>query len=184
MTEMLSSTPSIAHRSPHPRRVFVLGATGTIGRATVHALLQRGHEVVCLVRPRVGVGGCAGRQCQAPRRSHAPLRRCHRPRIAGARRLSWRALRCAGVLHGVTNRSAEGCLGHRSPGAPPRADRSARRRRVACGAAVGDLRAETSAGLSARQARVRERAYRIRRHVLDRQAYGVTSSRCRARSRV
>jgi divinyl chlorophyllide a 8-vinyl-reductase len=40
-----------------PRRVFVLGATGTIGRATVRALVQRGHEVVCLVRPRAGVGG-------------------------------------------------------------------------------------------------------------------------------
>ncbi len=39
------------------RRVFVLGATGTIGRATVRALLRRGHEVVCLVRPRAGVGG-------------------------------------------------------------------------------------------------------------------------------
>ena len=40
-----------------PRRVFVLGATGTIGRATVRALLRRGHEVVCLVRARAGVGG-------------------------------------------------------------------------------------------------------------------------------
>jgi divinyl chlorophyllide a 8-vinyl-reductase len=37
--------------------VFVLGATGTIGRATVAALVQRGHEVVCFVRPRAGVGG-------------------------------------------------------------------------------------------------------------------------------
>ena len=44
-------------QSPHPRRVFVLGATGTIGRATVHALVRRGHEVVCFVRPRAGVGG-------------------------------------------------------------------------------------------------------------------------------
>jgi len=43
--------------SPHPRRVIVLGATGTIGRATVRALVARGHEVVCLVRPRAGVGG-------------------------------------------------------------------------------------------------------------------------------
>ncbi len=33
------------------RRVFMLGATGTIGRATVHALVQRGHDVVCFVRP-------------------------------------------------------------------------------------------------------------------------------------
>lgn len=46
-----------ARRSPQPRRVFVLGATGTIGRATVRALVQRGHEVVCFVRPRAGVGG-------------------------------------------------------------------------------------------------------------------------------
>ncbi|MCX2864596.1 NAD(P)H-binding protein [Paucibacter sp. PLA-PC-4] len=38
------------------RRVFMLGATGTIGQATVRALLRRGHEVVCLVRPRSGVG--------------------------------------------------------------------------------------------------------------------------------
>ena len=33
------------------QRVFVLGATGTIGRATVRALLERGHDVVCFVRP-------------------------------------------------------------------------------------------------------------------------------------
>ncbi len=33
------------------RRVFVLGGTGTIGRATVWALVARGHEVVCFVRP-------------------------------------------------------------------------------------------------------------------------------------
>jgi len=36
------------------RRVFMLGATGTIGRATVRALVARGHEVVCLVRARAG----------------------------------------------------------------------------------------------------------------------------------
>ena len=38
-------------------RVFVLGATGTIGRACVRALLRRGYEVVCFVRPRAGVKG-------------------------------------------------------------------------------------------------------------------------------
>jgi divinyl chlorophyllide a 8-vinyl-reductase len=38
-------------------RVFMLGATGTIGQATVRALLRHGHEVVCLVRPRAGVAG-------------------------------------------------------------------------------------------------------------------------------
>ncbi len=51
------TAPATAPRSPRPQRVFVLGATGTIGRATVRALLRRGHEVVCLVRPRAGVGG-------------------------------------------------------------------------------------------------------------------------------
>jgi divinyl chlorophyllide a 8-vinyl-reductase len=35
----------------------MLGATGTIGRATVRALVQRGHEVVCFVRPKAGAGG-------------------------------------------------------------------------------------------------------------------------------
>ncbi len=37
-----------------PRRVCLLGATGTIGQATRRALTRRGHEVVCLVRPRAG----------------------------------------------------------------------------------------------------------------------------------
>lgn len=41
----------------HAKRVFVLGATGTIGRAAARALVMRGHEVVCFVRPRAGVGG-------------------------------------------------------------------------------------------------------------------------------
>ncbi len=49
--------PAAAPRSPQPRRVFVLGATGTIGQATVRALVRRGHDVVCLVRPRAGFGG-------------------------------------------------------------------------------------------------------------------------------
>lgn len=38
-------------------RVAVLGATGTIGQATVRALLRAGQDVTCLVRPRAGVGG-------------------------------------------------------------------------------------------------------------------------------
>ncbi|CAM2968848.1 NAD(P)H-binding protein [Methylobacterium mesophilicum] len=36
--------------APPSRRVLVLGGTGTIGRATVRALVSRGHAVVCLVR--------------------------------------------------------------------------------------------------------------------------------------
>ncbi|TCO74057.1 NAD(P)H-binding protein [Rhodovulum euryhalinum] len=48
---MTTPVPPAARPSPAPRRVFLLGATGTIGRATVTALLERGHEVVCFVRP-------------------------------------------------------------------------------------------------------------------------------------
>jgi divinyl chlorophyllide a 8-vinyl-reductase len=39
------------------RRVFVIGGTGTIGQATVRALVRRGHSVVCFVRAKAGVGG-------------------------------------------------------------------------------------------------------------------------------
>jgi divinyl chlorophyllide a 8-vinyl-reductase len=51
MTDSPASSSAEDH-SPRPRRVLLLGATGTIGRATLRALLQRGHEVVCLVRQR------------------------------------------------------------------------------------------------------------------------------------
>ncbi len=45
-------------KAPRARkRVLLLGATGTIGRATAAALIGRGHDVVCFVRPRAGVGG-------------------------------------------------------------------------------------------------------------------------------
>jgi divinyl chlorophyllide a 8-vinyl-reductase len=37
--------------------VLLLGATGTIGRATAQALVARGHRVIAVVRPRSGVGG-------------------------------------------------------------------------------------------------------------------------------
>ena len=43
--------------TPTKQRVLVLGATGTIGQATVRALLRQGHEVVCLIRPQAGVSG-------------------------------------------------------------------------------------------------------------------------------
>ena len=53
----MGSTVTPPQRSPHPRRVLLLGATGTIGSAAVRTLVQRGHEVVCFVRPRAGQGG-------------------------------------------------------------------------------------------------------------------------------
>ena len=57
-----------------PRRVLVLGATGTIGRATVGALVARGHDVVCLVRPRAGVGGALTRDDSATLLAGATVR--------------------------------------------------------------------------------------------------------------
>lgn len=36
---------------PSRQRILLLGATGTIGRATARALLARGHEVLCVLRP-------------------------------------------------------------------------------------------------------------------------------------
>jgi divinyl chlorophyllide a 8-vinyl-reductase len=46
--------PVSAEPDRRPRRVFVVGATGTIGRASVRALVRRGHEVTCFVRPASG----------------------------------------------------------------------------------------------------------------------------------
>jgi divinyl chlorophyllide a 8-vinyl-reductase len=54
MPKLATMTPD---SRPQPCRVFVLGATGTIGQATVRALIGRGHEVVCFIRPRAGVAG-------------------------------------------------------------------------------------------------------------------------------
>ncbi|WP_461432317.1 NAD(P)H-binding protein [Hoeflea alexandrii] len=51
----MSADPS----DPSPgKRILLLGATGTIGRATVRALVEEGHEVVCFVR-RQPAGGTA-----------------------------------------------------------------------------------------------------------------------------
>ncbi len=57
MIESMPLTDPALRCSTQPQRVFVLGATGTIGRATVRALVRRGHDVVCLVRSRAGVRG-------------------------------------------------------------------------------------------------------------------------------
>jgi divinyl chlorophyllide a 8-vinyl-reductase len=56
------------------QRVFVLGGTGTIGRATVRALVRRGHEVVCFVRPRASATGGLGHDDIARPLSGASLR--------------------------------------------------------------------------------------------------------------
>jgi divinyl chlorophyllide a 8-vinyl-reductase len=45
-----------------PRRVFMLGATGTIGRATARALVERGHDLVCFGRTPADVPGAVQRR--------------------------------------------------------------------------------------------------------------------------
>jgi divinyl chlorophyllide a 8-vinyl-reductase len=58
---------SNAPRSSPAKRICVLGATGTIGRATVRELLRRGHEVVCFIRRgRNAVGSGAPADSVAP----------------------------------------------------------------------------------------------------------------------
>ncbi len=46
----MASNPT--ERAAIPRRILLLGATGTIGRATLRELIRRGHSVVCLDRPK------------------------------------------------------------------------------------------------------------------------------------
>ena len=52
----MPATQTLPDERPHPAtplRVCLLGATGTIGSATLRALRRRGHEVVCFARPRL-----------------------------------------------------------------------------------------------------------------------------------
>jgi len=53
---------------------MVLGATGTIGGAAVRALVAEGHDVVCFVRPKAGVGGALTAQDSARLLDGASLR--------------------------------------------------------------------------------------------------------------
>ena len=89
-----------------PRRVFLLGATGTIGRATVRALVARGHEVVCFVRRRAAQRPRRRRVAAAAAGTALRFGDVTDPAVAGARRLSRRALRRGGVVHGVAHRRA------------------------------------------------------------------------------
>lgn len=52
----------------------MLGATGTIGRATVQAMVRDGHEVVCFLRRRAGSGGRLGPEESARLLGGAELR--------------------------------------------------------------------------------------------------------------
>ena len=55
-SDSVTPSPQMGCEARSGKRVLLLGATGTIGMATARALLRRGHQVVCLIRPRQGVG--------------------------------------------------------------------------------------------------------------------------------
>ena len=52
---MTAGAEAAPRRGAPVRQVCLLGATGTIGRTTLRALVRRGHRVVCFVRPRAAV---------------------------------------------------------------------------------------------------------------------------------
>jgi len=56
----MASSDSTSAPYPRARRVFVVGATGYIGKHVVGELVRRGHEVVCLARKRAGIRGAEG----------------------------------------------------------------------------------------------------------------------------
>ncbi len=56
------------------KRVFLLGATGTIGRATARALISRGFDVVCFIRPESTGRGAASADARVTTLAGATIR--------------------------------------------------------------------------------------------------------------
>lgn len=86
-------------------RVFMLGASGTIGQATVRALRRRGHEVVCLVRPRAGPGGQLDAAALAARLPGAELRFGDACDAASQARDGWRGERFDALVSCLASRT-------------------------------------------------------------------------------
>jgi divinyl chlorophyllide a 8-vinyl-reductase len=128
-----------------PRRVLLIGATGTIGRATARALVARGHEVVCFVRPRSTPPGGAGTSATRFRAlpwsatATSPTRsRSRAMAFAASASMQW----CRASRHGPARRAMPGrsiMMPMSACWTPPRP------RASAYGAAVGDLRPEAAA---------------------------------------
>jgi len=89
-------------------RVLMLGATGTIGVATVKALLDDGHEVVCLVRNKAGVNGAWSTDQTRDKLAGAEVRVCNVESIDESKKLG---------LRGETFDAVVSCLASRT-GAP------------------------------------------------------------------
>ncbi len=120
--------------SPTPKKLLLLGATGTIGRATARALVARGHDVVCLRAAAAGVGGTMDAEDaakRAGRRRTSASATATDPASLAPRRLSRRALRRPGLLPRLAHRRAQGRLGDRSSRRIACAGRGARQPGVA-----------------------------------------------------
>ena len=89
-------------------RVLMLGATGTIGVATVKALLDEGHEVVCLVRNKAGVKGAWSTDQTRDKLAGAEVRVCNVQSMDESQNLG---------LQGETFDTVVSCLASRT-GAP------------------------------------------------------------------
>lgn len=50
-SDLMTIAPQLPRRDFTPRRVLVVGATGTAGRAATRALIAAGHHVTCILRP-------------------------------------------------------------------------------------------------------------------------------------
>ena len=155
--------------SPQPRRVFVLGATGTIGRATVRALLRPGMRSSASSGRGPGSAVPSTRTtARAPRGSPPPLR--GRRGRAALERDGFRGERFDALVSCLASRTGA----PRTPGPSITRACSAWRPRSGRGhagrAALGDLRPEAAARLPAREARVREGPDRSGLDLFDRPA--------------
>lgn len=75
--ETKNLSPRIVDPPVRSQRVLVLGATGTIGSATVRSLVRLGHEVVCFLRPPADIGKTEGREALTDLLNGAELRFGH-----------------------------------------------------------------------------------------------------------
>lgn len=98
----MSNEPTSTALEMRPQRVLVTGATGFLGHHLVHALVERGYEVLALVRDP---------QSRATKRLH-PLAKRVEGDVLDADSVSSAALGCVGVFHcaGMVSRAAEDAL--------------------------------------------------------------------------
>ncbi len=86
-------------------RIVLLGATGTIGRATAKALLSDGHEVICPVRSRTGYAGIPATESSGNLPSDFKLRFCDASSIFGGQPRLLRSERIDAIVSCLASRT-------------------------------------------------------------------------------